>query len=122
MPRANLIVLAATAILFAQIQCVAACAGQLCSPDFAKTEPVPPCHRHHDHSHDQAVRSCTEHIIVSRTTSPQAQQVDSAPFAVSGAGAMMSASLLTDARTSGLDFSTFSPPELQKPSSTVFRI
>jgi hypothetical protein len=122
MPRVKLIMLAAMAILFAQIQCVAACVGQLCSADFAKTESVPPCHRHHNHSHDQTPGSCTDHFIVSRTTSPQAAQVDTSAFSVLGVGTMMPAALLADARASALDFSTFSPPEFQKLPATVFRI
>jgi hypothetical protein len=69
----KLVVAVAAVILFAQVQCIAACAADVCS---GKTESVPPCHQHHDHSHHQSPGSCSFHVIITPATSPHAPQLD----------------------------------------------
>jgi hypothetical protein len=115
MSRALQIVLVAIALLFAQIQCIAACASQFCDGDF-KTEQVPPCHRHHDYSHDQAPSSCVQQITVPTATAPHTLQAD-APIL-----SALDVATTAGTRTSVLDLSEFSPPELKSLSSFVLRI
>jgi len=63
MSRARLIAVTVTALLFAQIQCVAACATQWCGANTAKTESVPPCHHQHGQSNSQSPQSCTHQAL-----------------------------------------------------------
>ena len=121
MSRASQIVFVTMALLFAQLQCVAACASQLCGGDF-KTEQAPPCHRHHDHSHDQTPGSCTRQPIVSPATSPHTLQADAPILSVLCVIATMSVPLPADSRTPEFGLSATSPPKLKSPSSTVLRI
>jgi hypothetical protein len=70
--RAKLVILAAMMLLFVQLECAAACLSQLCSTDFAGTESIPPCHRHHHPSPDRMPDSCLDQILVApeATTEP----------------------------------------------------
>jgi hypothetical protein len=121
MSRASQIVLVAMALLFGQLQCVAACASQLCGRDF-KTEQAPPCHRHHDHSHDQTPGSCTHQPIVLPAASPHTLQLDAPILSALSVVATMSSALPADTWARALGLSAFSPPELKTLSSTVLRI
>ena len=62
--------------LFAQIQCVAACAAEDCRTGLGQTQSVPPCHQHPDHSRDQTPQPCSLHRIISSATSPHALQLE----------------------------------------------
>jgi len=116
----RLIVFAAMALLFAQLQCAAACAGHLCSADPAKSDSVPPCHRHHG-SHNPAPASCPHQTLVAAAPAlpmlPAGMPVSSVSLAA--AAALI---LPIDARASALDFSAFSPPGFESLSSVVLRI
>lgn len=123
MPRAKLIVFAAMALLFVQLQCTAACATQLCKADFGQSENLPPCHRHHDSpSHDQPPGSCVHQIIVVTTPSQQLSQMELPQFSVMNAAEPVSAVVLADSRTIGHRHTTPSPPGLESLSAVVLRI
>jgi hypothetical protein len=55
--RGKILVIAALAVLFAQVQCAAACTIQSC------TAKVPPCHRHHQ-------SPCHEDVGVATASAP----------------------------------------------------
>jgi hypothetical protein len=121
MSRASQIVFVAMALLFAESQCVTACASQLCRGDF-KTEQAPPCHRHHDHSHDRTPGSCAHQPIVSAVTSPHTLQPDAPILSVLGVVATLSSALPANSQTPEFGLSVSSPPKLKSLSSTVLRI
>lgn len=121
--RSAHIVLVLMGLLFAQIQCVAACASRWCGSDFAKMEQVPPCHRHHDHSHDQTPGSCAQQLIVPFAKLPQTVQA-SGPI-LSATGVVTTSSSVLQAaglRTRVFDFSAISPPEFKSLSAVILRI
>src|SRR5580693_2014967 len=95
MSRALQIGFVAIALLLAQLQCVAACASQFCGDGF-KTEQVPPCHRHHDHSHDQTSGPCAQQITVPTATAPQTLHADAPILSVLSVVATMSSALPAD--------------------------
>ena len=74
MLRAKLIAVAMT-LVFAQVYCALACAGQFC---YAKStsESTPPCHRHHSQSNHKDDDSCTREAISRLKGSAQALQVE----------------------------------------------
>jgi hypothetical protein len=119
MPPPKLIVAVAAAILFAQIQCVAACAADLCS---GRTASVPPCHQHHDHSHKQAPGSCSFHLVVTPATPPDAPQLDVPAPLVFSLGTTISPVLAVATQSSLLDLAEPSPPSIINISSTILRI
>ena len=121
MSRASQIIFVTLALLFAQLQCVAACASQSCGGDF-KTEQAPPCHRHHDHSHDHTPGSCTHQPIVSLVTSPHTLQPEAPNSSVLSVIATMSLPLPAESRTPEFGLSATSPPKLKSLSPTVLRI
>lgn len=121
--RAKLIVVIAVAVVFAQLQCVAACTADLCGADLGQTESVPPCHKHHDHSHDQAPSSCSFHLIVAQATAPDAPQSDIPVLSVHGLAATVSAILRIDGDSWIASLSDPSPPGTTALlSSTVLRV
>jgi hypothetical protein len=119
MPPAKLIVTVAAAILFAQVQCVAACAADACA---SRTASVPPCHKHHDHSHDQTPASCSFHLIITPAMQPHAPQLDVPTPSVLGLAAMISLVLPVDTQSWALNLLDPSPPGTASISSTVLRI
>ena len=74
MLHAKLIAVAMT-LIFAQVHCALACAGQFC---YAKStsESTPPCHRHHSQSNHKDAESCTREAIVQLKGSTQALQLE----------------------------------------------
>ena len=123
MPRAKLIVFAAMALLFVQLQCTAACATELCKTDSDKSESLPPCHRHHHSpSHDQPSGSCLHQIIVATTPSQQLSQIELPQSSVMTVAEPGVAVLLADSRTKGHSYTTPSPPGLESLSAVVLRI
>jgi hypothetical protein len=119
MPPAKLIVTVAAAILFAQVQCVAACAADACA---SRTASVPPCHKHHDHSHDQTPASCSFHLIITPAMQPHAPQLDIPAPSVLGLAATISLVLPVNTESWALDLSEPPPPGITSISSTVLRI
>lgn len=115
---AKLVVTIAAVVVFAQINCVAACAADLCRPDCS-TEPTPPCHKHHDHSHNQSPDSCSLRGIVSPATSPHAPQLDAPVLSVLGFAATVPADLPADGRSFATELSDSSPPGLTNLLSTI---
>ena len=122
MPRAKLIVFAAMALLFVQLQCTAACATQLCTTDFDQSENLPPCHRHHHSPHDQPSGSCVHRIVVVTTPSQQLSQIELPQFSVMNVAEPVLAVVLADSRTIGHSHTTPSPPGLEGLSAVVLRI
>ena len=118
--RAKVIVLVAMAMLFAQLQCVAACAGNLCAPDNARTESIPPCHRHHNHSHDK-IPGCPQQALNPPATSPQTAHVDAPVMSVLGF-VNVAFSIQLDTTPAKIDFSSLTPPESVDRPATVLRI
>jgi hypothetical protein len=119
MPPAKLIVAVAAAILFAQVQCAAACAADACA---SRTTSVPPCHKHHDHSHDQNPASCSFHLIITPAMQPHAPQLDIPAPSVLGLAATISLVLPVDTQSWALALSEPSPPGIPGISSTVLRV
>ncbi len=123
MPRAKLIIFAAMALLFVQLQCTAACATQLCKADFDQSENLPPCHRHHHSpSHDQPAGSCVHRIIVLTAPSQQLSQIELPQFSVINAPEPVFSVVLADSRIIGHSHTTPSPPGLESLSAVVLRI
>ena len=122
MSRTKLIVLAAMALLFAQLQCTAACATQLCKTDSNNSESLPPCHRHHHSpSHDQTSGSCVHQIIVVTTPSQQLSQIELPQFSVMNAVETVFADCLADSGANARQMAP-SPPGYESLSSVVLRI
>ena len=123
MPRAKLIVFAAMALLFVQLQCTAACAAQSYKADFGQSENVPPCHRHHHSpSHDHPSGSCVHQIIVLTSASQQVSQIELPQFSVMNVAEPVVAVVLADSRAIGSSCTTPSPPGLESLSAVVLRI
>ena len=123
MAPAKLIVTVAAVVLFAQLQCVAACAADLCGANLSRTESVPPCHKHHNHSHDQAPASCSFHLTVTQATSPHTPQLDEPVLSALGLAATASAILPLAGDSWVADLSDPSPPGMTAlQSSTVLRV
>lgn len=123
MSRTKLIVLAAMALLFAQLQCTAACATRLCKTDSNNSESLPPCHRHHHSpSHDQTSGSCVHQIVVVPTPSQQLLQMEMPAFPVMNAAETVIADFLADSGASTHNHLAPSPPGFQSRSSVVLRI
>jgi hypothetical protein len=119
MRPAKLIVTVAAAVLFAQVQCVAACAADSCA---SRTTSAPPCHKHHDHSQDRSPASCSFNHIITPATQPHAAQLDIQVPCELGLAATISLVLPVDTRSWALDLSEPSPPDITGISSTVLRI
>ena len=121
--RAKLIILIAATMVFAQFQCALACAGNLCTPEFAKSQPVPPCHRHHDHSHDRGPASCGYQLTSPPATSVQMLQMRAPIMPVLGAVANSLSVVATDGRANQfVESAAFSPLESPHLISSVLRI
>jgi hypothetical protein len=122
-PRAKLIVVVAAVVLFAQVQCVAACATDFCAANFGTTQPIPPCHKHHDHSHDQVPGSCSLRPTITPATAPHAHQWEIPVLSVLGLVATAPAVLPINGDSWAPDVSNPSPPGMTGLlSSTVLRV
>ena len=121
MLRAKFVVLVAIALLFAQLQCAAACAAHLCGADSDKRSSLPPCHRHHAPSRDRTPDSCP-HQTAAPAVSTEALHVEIRPVPAPGLPATISAALPADRWSSELAVSVFFPPGLRDLSSTLLRI
>jgi hypothetical protein len=123
MGRGKLIVIVASALLFAQLQCASACATPLCNNDVGNQENVPPCHRHrHSPAQDKTPGSCPQHIVVVAELSQHAPAIEMPVFSVANLAETVSTGALRDSRTSARDGSVPLPPGLHAISSTVLRI
>jgi hypothetical protein len=121
MHPAKLVVAVAAAILFAQTQCVAACAAQLCPADSA-TQPTPPCHPHHDRSHDQTHSSCSFQLIVPQASLPHALHLDAPVLSVLGPVPPIAVVIPADTHARVLSLSDSSPPGSNRFSIAILRI
>ncbi|HEY6344734.1 MAG TPA: hypothetical protein VIY49_24830 [Bryobacteraceae bacterium] len=114
--------LVAIVVVVAQVQCVAACAGDACG-DAAKRESMPPCHRHHNHSNDQDSASCAHQTLSAPAIQQQAVHVESPAYVALGAAASgTSAVIARDTWGNTANPSNFSPPGTPGLSSVVLRI
>jgi hypothetical protein len=120
--RARFIVVVAVAVVFPQLQCAAACASQLCGTDNSRSGSLPPCHRHHDYSHNRAPARCPHHMITAPAISPQAVRVEAPVFPVVGLAAPAPAVYPAGAQTSAYDSLSSSPPASGSLSVVVLRI
>lgn len=120
--RAKLIAFIAVAILFTQLQCVAACTNALCGFDFGKTQSVPPCHRHHDHSHDRVPSTCWHQAINPPAIPPQSIDVHVPILSIAAVTSDLASATAPQALAALLKFSVSSPPEYIGPPLTVLRI
>jgi hypothetical protein len=114
MSCAKLIVLVAVAVLFAQLQCAAACAEQLCVADFSGSAFVTPCHRHPDHSHGQTPAPCARGIIDVPATSPQTPHAEAPNLGVLGGATSPPAVAPAAEWVSAFGYSVLSLPELEE--------
>jgi hypothetical protein len=117
----KVILVAALGALFAQMVCVAACAGELGCADPGQAMPAPACPRHHNQSHDRTSPPCAQHFVVSPEPSRLSQGGVSGSVVV-GRTTTFSAILPLGARAYSVDFATPSPPEQQKLSISILRI
>lgn len=100
-------VIAALAILFAQVQCASACTIQSC------TTKVPPCHRQHQSPCHEDVGVATAATPIMAVPMPMVCPLDIAPIApLAGAEHVGKLALATDP----------SPPGGERPSILVLRI
>lgn len=120
MLRAKLVIFAAIALLFAQVQCAVACVDQVCGSGASSSESTPPCHRHHHPSHHVA-NSCTREITFALSSS----QTMPAKFPFFGApvAPMAAVQVQPAGRPNGAsDFLISSPPGIVNLTSVVLRI
>ena len=120
MLRAKLVVFAAFALLFAQVQCALACVDQVCSSGASSSESTPPCHRHHQPSH-RGADSCTREITfaLSSIQTLPAQL----PFFAALVVLMPAPQVFPAGRPNGaFDFLISSPPAIVGLTSVVLRI
>ncbi len=120
MLRAKLVVFAAIALVFAQVQCAAACVDQVCGSNAASSNSTPPCHRHHHPSHHMT-DSCTREITfaLSSIQTLPAQH----PFFAALVAPMPALPVIADGRPNGaFDFLILSPPGIISLTSVVLRI
>jgi hypothetical protein len=122
MPRARLIVFTAVALLIAETQCALACAANPCGTDSVSSESVPPCHLHHDHSHDRVPDSCPHQTILAPAISSQALHVEIPLSPVMALSPAVQAAPPADSLSLELALSASSPPGLSSLSSVVLRI
>ncbi|HJT87281.1 MAG TPA: hypothetical protein VJ732_05480 [Bryobacteraceae bacterium] len=113
------LILAVAALVFVQLQCVAACAGQ-CVAGLAGDESVPPCHRHHSQPHGQDPASCAHEFMTAPDLAVQGQHVGAAP--VPAPAAVSVALPSADFEIVAPRFAAFSPPAWHDLSSVVLRI
>jgi hypothetical protein len=127
MVRAGFNVLATAVLLLAQVQCATACAGEICA-ELAKSEALPPCHRHghHSQSQDQSNRqdpaSCAHQNLSAPAISPQIVQVESPSLFVLGIPVSAVPLLPIETRADARHGSNFSPPGTGGLSCIVLRI
>ena len=114
------IVILAMAILFAQLQCVAGCAGDPCSNDASRTESVPPCHQHHNDA-DHGSGPCARHVIVSAASLPHSAQFDFVNFSTAEFTASVQTPVLSSMRLFHESLNT-SPPLRLDSSVDILRI
>jgi hypothetical protein len=115
------VALIAIVVVFVQVQCVAACAGDACT-GAAKRESTPPCHRHHNHSNDQDPALCGHQTLSAPAIPQQAVHVEFPAFVALGAAGSTFAVILTETWGHPLYASNFSPPGIAGLSSVVLRI
>ena len=111
--------LIAIVVVFAQVQCVAACADSACA-DAAKRESMPPCHRHHNPSSDQDSSSCVHEALSAASIPQQAVQVELPAYGAAVSGT--SAGIVRDTWCTSPYPSNLSPPGTPDLSSVVLRI
>jgi len=119
MYRPKFIVFLALAILLTQFQCAAACARDLCSPDSAKTETVPPCHHHHDRSPDQAPGGCWHQALNPPATSPVSVEFRVPLFLALGFALDLPLPSEPDTVSASVPWSFFPPPKGAAPPAVL---
>ena len=120
MLRAKLVVFAAFALLFAQVQCAMACVDQMCGSGAASSESTLPCHRHHQPSH-RVADSCNREITfaLSSIQTLPAQL----PFFAAPVAPMPALPVIAGGRLNGAsDFLILSPLGIISLTSVVLRV
>ena len=118
--RAKLIVLIAVTMVFAQLQCAAACAGNRCGPEFAKSQSVPPCHRHRDHSQDRSPASCGYQLTSPPATTLQVLEVRALVMvALDSVDKLANVAAIDVQANRHIESAAFSPPESPHKTSSV---
>jgi hypothetical protein len=119
MLRVKLVVFVAMALPLAQLPCMAACASHMC--DTVSSASLPPCHRHHNHSHDRNP-NCLHQAMVSSAISNQALHAELQPFSVGSRAAAPATPVPPETWFREVSFSAASPPHKQSLSSVLLRI
>lgn len=119
MLRAKLIVLVATAMLLAQLPCIAACAGQVC--DTVSSASLPPCHRHHNHSQGSSP-NCLHQAMFSSAIPGHTLHAELQLVAVGSPAVVQGLTLLPETRPREAAPPVASPPGQEELSSVVLRI
>jgi hypothetical protein len=120
--RTKLIIAIAVTMVFAQLQCVAACASNWCGPDLSTSQSAPLCHHHHDHSQDRTPASCGHQLMNPPATSPHSVQMRAPIMVPIGLVASLVGVVRADVRVDRLHPAAFSPPEAVRPAPSVLRI
>jgi len=120
--RTKLIIVIAIAMVFAQLQCVAACASNWCGPDLTKSQSLPPCHRHHDHSQDRTPASCVHQLTNPEATPPHVVQMRAPIMVALDLVTDLAVVVGADVRVDGSHPTAFSPPEPVRTAPSVLRI
>src|SRR5277367_22543 len=71
MARLKLMVWLGLVLVFSKSQCIASCVLQ----ESAPVQKVPPCHRHHTNSNQQAPASCSHQVLLGGALWSQAERV-----------------------------------------------
>ena len=121
MLRSPLIVLAAVALLFAQVECVAACASELCTGPSHASQSAPPCHRHHEQSQPRTPDQCPHGPILTAAAFPQASQAECRPPLAVSLSVLPEAPAIGAAGVEALDLAA-SPPVFRILAPLVLRI
>jgi hypothetical protein len=123
MIRVALTAIAGIGLMVAQVQCVTACVGDICS-DLAKSESLPPCHRHHNHSDGKVPASCVHQNLAAPAIMQQTAHVEfPALLDLGAAGQPVTPQAILSVAWAGMPyFSNSSPPGAKGISSVVLRI
>jgi len=123
MLRAQAVLFAAVALLTAQIPCLAACAGDLCSEISSAS--IPPCHRHRQHP-DNRGSNCARQGVTTAAIPEQAVHAKSQLASVASApvtnGPVRPSPVAPEMRGGASALSAASPPGMISLSSVVLRI
>ena len=122
MKHARLIIAIVFAVVCAQFQCLAVCAGGSCRPESG-TRSLPPCHHApvHDRSHERTPASCA-HVTVPSITAPQAVHYDEPSLSIAYLPDVLTEFNVCVSSNRNYAYSSLFPPGHSTPPTDVLRI